>query len=93
MFSDNHITIPVTEPFRYPRVKGHSLTGGPFPNTRPLTFHAWLLKNTYRVDDIGSLARDVRRNGGWPAGQSCEAEYLVAQGAGDGMLEAPGPGA
>jgi hypothetical protein len=71
------------------RIKGHSFDGdSPFPNSKPLTFRSWLLRNAYRCDPIGTLARSVRRNGGWPAGAAAEAEYMLAQGADPIMLAA-----
>ena len=56
-----------------------------------MTFHGWLMKNRWRADPIGDLARDAWRDQGWPRRGKAVAEfraYLVKRGSCPSALRA-----
>lgn len=56
-----------------------------------MTFHGWLMRNRWREDPIGDLARDARHDARWPRrGSQPEAfkAYLVRRGACSAALRA-----
>lgn len=43
-----------------------------------MTFYAWLMKNRWRADPIGDLARDVHGDENWPKRANAWADVKVA---------------